>query len=64
MVITIVMEAVMTSITEMARATEPARGEWVVEFNVAGCRFLRWAEKRRHLLLKPPALLTRRPESL
>lgn len=42
----------------------PVPREWVVEVNFAGCRFLRWAEKRRHLLglnprsfVAPPAPL-------
>lgn len=43
MFITIVMEGLMQS-------TEPNRQQWVVEFNFAGCRIMRWAEKRRHLL--------------
>ncbi len=26
------------------------RPQWVVEVNIGGCRFRRWADKRRHLL--------------
>lgn len=36
---------------------------WVVELNIAGCRILRWAQKRRHLL-RPPGLPGRAPEVL
>ena len=33
---------------------------WLVEFNIAGCRISRWAEKRRHLIAPDPRSFTPR----
>ena len=33
---------------------------WLVEFNFAGCRINRWAEKRRHLIAPDPRSFTSR----
>jgi hypothetical protein len=49
------MEAVMPSTTVSPGTTSPGTTEtaqlrWIVEFNLAGFRVLRRAEKRRHLL--------------
>ena len=33
---------------------------WQVEFNFAGCRINRWAEKRRHLIAPDPRSFTSR----
>ncbi len=64
MVITIVMEATMQTVPKPVPARTTAPGpEWVVELNFAGCRILRWAEKRRHLLgLSPRSFAPRDTE--
>lgn len=46
-----------------ARAAPPGP-EWVVELNFAGCRILRWAEKRRHLLGLNPRTFAHREAEL
>lgn len=33
---------------------------WMVELNILGCRFRRWADRRRHLLAPDPRSFTPR----
>ncbi|HPZ93522.1 MAG TPA: hypothetical protein PK871_01195 [Mycobacterium sp.] len=44
------MEAAMQSVTEPATEVAAPVPQWAVEVNFVGCRIVRWAEKRRHLL--------------